>query len=801
MFKANLLTAIRHLIKNKGLSAINIFGISVSIAICLLSYLFITFENSHDNFHKDGDRVYQVINKIVNQDNVIDYNTLQNQHLAEDLQRDISNIEHTARFKTCDAWIRHESKKLYETIAFSDSTFFKMFSFDFLVGSKKKALCGENGVIITKELADKMIKTNSLNDYSKLIGKTIEFPNIKNRNLTITGILKDIPNNSSIKFDLIVQYKHSNNYSESNNDIGNTSIYVMLNDAINKDNVEKTASANVKMLYKDLYAYYTKTNNTEDTPKELTIELLNIKDTYFSDKLKWAAYSEIGDKKRSNILSYISILVLILACVNYVMLSVGISMKRFKEIAVKKVFGSKRRSIILQFVTETSATVLISIALGVVLAELSLPYFNELTSAELSFNLYTSSFAYFFLIGLFIVIVSTISIPGVYISKQNPISIFRNQTKMGSRLGVAKSFMVIQFTLSLILIIASVFIIKQINHMKNQDVGYNTENVIVIDLPSDFSYSKKQSLQRRLDDINGVICTSMSDRNFTMGSSSGGIRLDTTSFVTRILQIDTSYLKTLDIKLLMGRNLRNAKPGTKGIDALIVNETFVKRLGLTNPLGEIVSMWNMQIPIVGVIEDFHIDSMHRKIDPLACFNGMWLNYLFIKIKKGKTSHTIKDMKDLWLDFDGERDLKYSFLDDKLQKQYKGEERIAKIVSTITILALMISVFGLVGLTMLLLMQKIKEIGVRKINGASTWQILVLINKEFGKYLLLASLIAIPLSYYGLNKWLEEFAVKTPLNIWVFALCALGLGFIVLLTISYKSARAASSNPVISIRHE
>ena len=800
MLKSNFLTALRHLLKNKGLSAINIFGLSVSIAICLLSYLFIYFEYSHDDFHKKGDRIYQIINKFTWANGESNYNFLQNHKLAENLKSDISSIQDAAGLRTCEAWIRHENKKLYENIAFTDSSFFNIFTFDFLIGSEKNALKSENDVLITKELADKMIKASNISDYSKLIGKTIEFPDIKNRNLTITGILKNIPKNSSLNFDLVLQYKHSKHYSQSNNDVGNTSIYLSINDIKNKENVERIATSNVKKYYSKLYERYSKVA-TEDKPQSFTIELLPFKDAYFTDKIAWAAYSDKGDKKRSAVLAYISILILILACVNYIMLSVGISMKRFREIAVRKVFGSKRRAVILQFITEISVTVLISFALGIVIAELCLPFFNNLTGFELNFNLYTDVFAYSFLIILFLLIVSTISIPSIYISKQNPVSIFRNQTKMGSRLGMAKSFIVIQFSLSLILIIASVFIVKQINYMKNQDVGFNTENVIIVDLPSDFKYSQKRSLQNRINELSNVINTSASDRNFTYGSSSSSIKIDTTKIQTRILRIDTNYLKTLDIKLLMGRNLRNAKPGTKGINAIIVNETFAKEAGFENPIGEFITFWNQKIQIVGLVKDFHIDSMHEKISPVICFNGNWVHYLFIKVKKGRISSTVSEMKNIWSEFDGERDLKYSFLSDNLKKQYENEDRMARIVTTITILALMISVFGLIGLTMLLLMQKIKEIGIRKINGASTGQILVLINKEFGKYLLIASIVAIPISYYGLTIWLEEYPLKTPLDLWIFAASSLTLGFIVLLTISYKSMRAAVSNPVIAIKYE
>jgi len=803
MIKSNFLTAIRHLIKNKGLSAINIFGLSVSVAICLLSYLFISYEYSHDDFHKKGDRIYQVINRVEFKGNDPYYNSLQDHRLAAALKRDIPQIEAAAAFRTCGGWVRYENKKFRENIAFTDSSFFKIFSFDFLINSEKDALKNENDIFITQEFADKLINAKTLVDYSALIGESIVFPDINDKPLTIAAILKNLPKNSSMQFDIVAQYKHSRYYSQSSNDIGNSDVYVSLNNAGDKAIVEKTGTSQIKKFYAKAYKQFSKDGKEEDKIKDFTIELLLFKDIYFTDKLHWSAYSEKGDKQRSSILAYISILVLILACVNYVMLSVGISMKRFKEIAVKKVFGSKRISIISQFVTETSLTVFISLVIGIAIAELSLPFFNDLTGFDLEFNIYSNLLAYSFLIILFAVIVAIISIPSIYISKQNPISIFRNQTKMGTRLGFAKSFIVVQFTLSLILVIASIFIVKQIDYMKTRDVGFNADNVIIANIPSDFTYSKTMSLQNRYRDIVGVKSVGAGDRNFVYGSSSAGFNIDTVKIQARLLGIDTSYINTLGMTLLKGRNFRETD-NKDTINAVIINESFAKVLNWKEPVGKIFKFWRQNVQVVGLLKDFHFDSMHRSVTPLICINGRHvnkMNYLFVKVKDGKVHDCLEEMKSIWREFDSERELSRSILTDKLKKQYEGEERVAKIISTISILALMISVFGLIGLTMLLLMQKIKEIGIRKINGASTSQILVLINKEFAKYLLIAAVIAIPVSYYGLSKWLEDFAYKTPLSWWVFIACFCSLGLIVIVVISYKSIRAAMSNPVDAIKYE
>ena len=803
MFKSNINTSIRHLFRNKGLSAINIFGLSVSIAICLLSYLYIHFEYSHDNFHKKGNRIYQLSNKTTYKGDHSSYNVLHNHKVATDLKRDIPEIEDIAGIRTCDGWLKYGDEKFQENIAFADTSFFNIFSFDFLIGSERTVLKHENEIFITKKFADKLINVKTTSDYSKLIGKTINFLDIKDKSLTIAGILNNIPKNSSIDFDIITSYKHSENYSQSRSDFGNTSIYLTLNSSNNKDNVEKTANDNILKYYGSTYREFVKWGLISDDSKNFRIELLKFNETYFSNKIKWSAYAKKGDKQKSMSLVYISILILILACVNYIMLSVGMSMKRYKEIAVRKVFGSKRKKIILQFITETGITVFISIALGVVIAELSLPFFNELSGFDLEFNLYTNIFAYTFLISLFTIIVSTISIPSIYISKLNPVNIFRNQTKMGSRLGMAKSFMLVQFTLSMILIIGSIFIIKQIHYMKDRDVCFDSQNIISVSIPLEVESSKTIRLQNRIMNHPNVSSVGGSDRDFISGSASNAVQVDSIEFRSRLLRVDTSYFTSLGIKILKGRNLR-ITDNIKNVNAAIVNETFANAIGVENPVGKTFNIFRSNCEIVGLVKDFHFESMHHKIKPLICFNGDKFNEisnLFVKTKNGKYSKTIKDINNIWNEFHSDFDLKYSILSDNLKQQYKSEERAFRIISSITLLALIISILGLIGLTMLLIMQKVKEIGIRKINGASTIQMLIMINKEFAKNLLIASAIAIPISYYGLSKWLENYAYKTPLSWWIFICCGVFLAIIVVATISYKAVRAASSNPIDAIRYE
>ncbi|MGB5989308.1 MAG: ABC transporter permease, partial [Marinifilaceae bacterium] len=785
--------------KNKGLSAINIFGLSISIAICLLSYLFISFEYSHDDFHKDGDRVFQVINKTNFTKYGTQYNANQKRSSVEILKRDMPTVEEATAYHTFKDWVTCDNKKFKQNICFIDSSFFKIFSFETLIGKKCTSAGDINNTVITKEFADKLLKDNSFSDYSKLIGKSIQFSKHDNINLTIVGIFKAFPKNSMLHFDMTANHIHSK-YYHYNWDFGNTNLFVKLKHKEDKIVFEKKSDILTKTIYAYLFDAYVKGGYIENDSKNIATYLVNINDIYFSDIVPNNLFYNKGDKKRISILRNISIIVLILACINYVMLSVGLSIKRFKEIAIKKVFGSKRSSLIVQFVTESGITVLISLILGIVISELALPFFNDLIGYQLEYNLYSDVKAYLFMILVFIFIVSIISLPAIYISKQKPVSIFRKDTKMGTRLGVAKSFILVQFCLSLILIISSSFINKQIVFMKNLELGFNVDNIIKVNIPSDFAY--KASIKDRMLSVDGVKNVSVSTGNLTSIGVPSVCSCDSINVNSGNMLIDTSFIKTMDIDLLYGRNLRETD-NKDALNTVIVNQAFAKGLGVDNPVGMSIKMWQMNMDIVGLVKDFHFDSMQHSIFPLVLLSGIpdTYTYCFVKIKAGTLSSTINKIKNKWAELDGEREMEYSFLDDSIESQYKNEERTGNIISTVTVIALFISLLGLLGLTMLLLMQKIKEIGIRKINGATTKDILIMINKEFAKYLLIAALVAIPVSYYGLTEWLENFANKTPLSWWIFIASFFSLGIIVIATISYRSVKASLNNPIDAIKYE
>lgn len=801
MFRINLITTIRHLLKNRGLSVINIFGLSISVAVCVLAYVFVRTEFSYDNFHKKADNIFRLTNHIKPKERQNWYNTLHPHELAKQIKDDIPEVVNSTAMLVSASWVEYNQKQFRQRVAFGDRSFFEMFDFKFITGTPDIGENSINNIVITRKYADKLVKAGK---YEELMGQSLKLLNSPGNLFTIVGIIEDIPKNSTIKFDIILGFEYQKGFGESNNDFGNSFIYLELNNEKESAKVANILTKNLKKYYGELYGHYVKNGYISDDINNTAFHLQPFRDIYLSEDTRYSAYTKKGDKDQSYIIITISVLVLILACINYIMLSVGVAMKRFKEIAVKKVFGCKRKWILNQFVVECGFTVLVSILIGLLLSELLLPVFNSFTMQSLELNILSDYLAILFLISLFVVIVLVISIPGVYISKQNPVLIFRNQTKMGSKLRIAKSFMIVQFTLSLILIISSAFIVKQTNYMRNKDVGFNTDQVVVMTIPFDMPRSDMKRMRDRIKRLPSVLNIAGSDRNFVWGSSTTNVEdKKGKERQVRMIKVEPEYFETLGINILQGRNfILNEK--NPNLPEVVINEKFAKVMGMSQPLDEAITLWRKDVKIVGVVKDFHFDSMRDNIEPLAFITWRGFNkirYYFIKLKANKISESLSSIESVWRDFDSKRDFKFSFLDENLDEQYKNEEIGAKVIGSMSAIALLISSLGLLGLTMLLLAQKFKEIGVRKVNGASTKQILLMINREFTKYLLVACFISIPVTYFGLSVWLEQFAYKTPLSIWLFILCSIVLYSVVLVTVSYKSLKAARQNPVYVLRYE
>ena len=804
MIKSYFKTSLRHLIKNRVLSIINIIGLSVAIGVCIIAYLFVQKEFSYDHYHKDKDKIFLYSHSVKTFENNYQ-NYLQWHDLTNTLREDIKQITEATAFKSDNTWVKYDNKQVIGDIGIIDSCFFKVFDSKFLYGSNKSFYNNKLNVVLTKSFAKKISNTSELKN---LIGNLIQFPNEPKKFYTISAIIEDFPELSSIKFDIFINIANANYYSQWQNDFGNCMLYVKIDNEENKKHVESLINSNIPKYYEKNCKTYKDENLIKDPREAFKVKLINIVDTYLSKDFNVYAYQKKGNINYVYVIIGIASLLMILAIINYIMLVIGISLKRFKEIAIRKVIGSYRRNIIYQILIETSIITILSIIIGLLFGELFTPYVSNLINNKLVFTIYSNSIAILFLFTLFIIIVLFISIPGIFISKQNAVKIFRNKTKVGENLNLAKGFIIVQYTLAIILVICTTFISKQVNYMKNMDVGFNPKNIVSIALPSDYKCDKSHRLKERMKSSKYVENVTCSERDFIFGRSTLNLRNDKNEKLnTRYIKVEKDFLKTLEIKLLEGRDF-NALDNIDSVTNIIINEKLAKTLNYKNPVGRFVSRGSKKIityKIIGVVKDFHFDSMRQGIEPLYLLTGGRHSYnyttMFAKIKPQNISLVLAELKRIWSNFESQREFNYSFLDKNLQKQYLKEERWAKVIGIIAIFAIIISSMGLFGLTMLLLNKKIKEIGIRKVNGANQKNIMLLINKEFAIYVLFAFIISVPISYYAIDKWLDNFYNKIPISVLVFILGALFVYLIVVFTISWQTIRAVKRNPVKSLRYE
>ena len=797
--------ALRNMIRAKVFSFINILSLSSGIMFCLLIFYFTKQEFSHDEFHKKADRIYRVVSKYSDPEGGFSYSTLHDYKFVDAFRNNISSVTNVTALKKSVGWIRYKDKIFNEEIAFVDSTFYKIFSFQFLAGDKRTALNDLNNVVVTKSVAEKFFGIPE-NSYNEFIGKMLLFPKGKEKNFVVTGIIDDIPPTSSIDFSMTIPYANEDPYPESNNYFGNSSIYVELNSSDNQEEAEASIPPIIDNILGEkmekAITYYFKEG---DNPFfEMFFQPIT---SMYLDEDIGGEYENAGSAKYSYILASIAVLVLIISCINYIMLTSGQSVQRIKEVGMRKVLGARNWNIHKQYLTEAALISFLSLLFGILLSHMIMPLFNQLSDRQLTLSLFEPDALVFILVLLMLVSFIVGIIPGLRISTLNPAHIFRKNIKWSGKNKYARFFVIAQFTLCIILVIATFIILRQLNYLRVKDTGFNKEQVIVISIPDEFSTNQVQTLQQQLVNHSSIISTSGSDRNFIWGSSSDDLKNKNGQFISvRFLRIEPGYLETLGIALLEGRNFSYSISSDTSA-AVLVNETFVKAMDWDQVIGVPLPVENdgEEAPVVvGIVKDFHFDSMHKKIEPLVLhmnsdFNQIW--NVFVKFDKGRTQEAIASVNESWNLIAPGRPLNYVFLNDSLKTQYDKEERWSKIVGYAAIFTILLSSLGLLGLTLLIVTRRTKEIGIRKAIGASAGNIMVMISKDFAGWILIALIIATPFAIYVMQKWLQGFAYKATISWWIILFAGIITMLIAVLTVSIHTIKAAFANPVNALRYE
>ena len=798
MFKNYLKIAVRNILRNKTYSFINIFGLSIGIACSMLIILWIHDELSYDRFHKNSADLFLVVQKYYNQ-NGIEHDPTLPYPAAEELKRNYPEIMNVARVHYSKEFLFvHNDKRFIENrILTVDPEFLTMFSFPLIYGDANSALNDPNSVVITKKTAQKYFGN------SNPVGKTFRVDN--QYDLTITGVLEDIPHNSNLDFSILVPLsseliKHefeTNRWQYSDIDF-NT--YVLLRKNQKNNDVSKKIATllqkHVEGSKDELYLYpLTKLHTNPDiAPFE----------------------SRSIDLKYINIFMVIAFLILLIACINFMNLSTARSTIRAHEIGIRKVVGSNRRNLITQFLGESLLLASIAGFLALLIVELMLPFFNRFSGQLLTIEYSNAGILLSFgAIILFVGIVAG-SYPAFYLSSFQPISVLKGKLLVDYKSSILrKIFVIVQFSLSICFIIGAVIFYDQLTYMKNREVGYDKEHLISVTMVMPWGQSlrsyKYDTFKTELINYPNIIGVTQSFSSPADISTAADDEADWDGKApnqhVRIhwLTVHFDYCKTLGIKIIEGRPFsRDFKTDVwnDGKVSFIVNEETVKRMGVKSVIGMKLTLFHKTGPIVGVMRNFHYHHMKTEIEPIALFIMPYFNkYILINLKPENIKASLGFIKKTWEKFSPDYPFEYSFVSKDYNSLYLHEEKMGKILTGFTAFAILIACLGLWGLASFIMERRTKEIGIRKVLGSSVLEIILMMIKDFAQWILLANLIAWPIAWYVMNRWLQNYAYKTDISWWVFILSG-GIALVIAFaTVSIQAIRAATANPVKSLRYE
>ena len=768
LFSSYLKTAIRNLARHRIYSAINIIGIAIGLAFCILTYLFTYNEWTYDTFHQNADRIYRVSGTTP-------------EPLGPAIAEAFPDMQ-TVRFSSSGGKIGTEDRAFRATLGFVDPNFLDIFSFPVIHGDPAQALQDKYSVIITEKIAQKYF--NNANPVGEQL--PIQYFGKEIQNYTITGIVKNVPKNSTLQFDILLPFEPNPMMrAPSRWHVSYLDTYMMLPPNVSPNSVEQQFPKLTKIWMGG----------------EKELKLLPITQMHFAQNM---GVRNSSNPVYSYILSGIAILVLFIACVNFITLTLGRQATRAREVGLRKVVGAGRLQIAKQFIGESLLLITIALIAGIAIAELSLPTFNNLAGKSLSMSdgLNPTTLAFLILL-VSLVGVTAGGYPAFVLSRLQPTQIItsRLQIKTGNRFG--KLLVIFQFALSIFFIITTLMMAQQLTFLRTKPLGYKTEHVVAI---------QTQELERKNKTLPTVFRDALLSHPSVISTTWLGHRLNNnmisrsgvtyegspTQYVERI-SIDYDLFKTLDMKLVAGREYDRDFP-TDAKEAILVNEALVQKLGIEDPVGKTIEHGRDKT-IIGVVRDFHFRSLHHKIEPaiLPLSTSHWS--LWVRIHPENVPGTIAFTKEKWAEVAPNQTFRFSFIDEDLDKQYRKEERWNLLIQYATGFAIFIAALGAFGLAALATTRRTKEIGIRKVLGASQTQILSLLSREFILYISLSSLIAFPIAYYATNQWLQTFAYRTELGIDTFLLGSLVLFFIVLTTVTTQTLKAARANPADALRDE
>ena len=797
--------ALRNLAKQKGYTAINIIGLAIGIASALLIALYVYEETTYDKFHPNHERLYRVYLKSrmmgTEMSGAVSCAPVGPTIIKE--YADVENFCRTFNFGG-DQLVRNGDKTFIAKRAiFADSTFFKVFNgFKLLTGDPQKALSKPNSLVLTQSASKKYFGN------SDPVGLTVEVGNDRQK-WVITGVMEDVPNSSHFHFDFLLSMVSIPNLADGTFWISNNNYtYLLLKpDADPKVINQHLTELVEKYAYPQAEQFFgTLSSNLEESGSTYGYYTQKVTDIHLKSELQYE-FEAGGSEVMVYVFVIIAVFILIIAAINFMNLATARSTKRAKEVGIRKVVGSTRGRIIAQFLVESTLLALISTAIALILVKLALPSFSNLAERTITMNSLPLSATVLILMGIILIIgLAAGSYPAFYLSKFEPVKVLKGKVKSGMKNSWTRGILVVfQFTISIGLLVSTFVVYKQVSFFKDKDLGFKKENILVINRPYAVPRASRESFLNALKEIpsvkevtatNGLPSTVIGGTGFVPKGSPGN---ETSIF--NFIFTDWDFAKTFELELTDGRYF--SRDFASDSAALVLNQAAVKALGLQDPVigSHIIYNGDNEAVVVGVVKDFNFESLHKSISPLVLCFANTFTYVAVKIDDNDINTTVANIKSKWNEFVPEQEFDYTFLDQMLDNQYGNEKRTGLIFSSFSILAIIIASLGLLGLASYTTEQRTKEIGIRKVVGASTLKVISILIKEVNMLFIIATAIAWPLAWYLMSTWLQNFANKVALSLTEFIIASAITYIIAIITIGYQAIKAANTNPANTLKYE
>jgi predicted permease len=785
MLRNYLKIAFRNLVRHKGFSFLNICGLAIGMVCTILIFFWAQHELSYDRYNKNGRNIYRILQHIKYSE-VVTW-AINQGPLGPALKEEIPEVEEQARFCFARWQMKYNDKTFIELGGYADPSLFEMFTLPFVKGSPETALSDPRSVILTEKLAKTIFGTDDP------LGRIINVD--RKYDFKVSGILKDIPDNSHFNFQFLANMDFAKEVGRTVDNWKNShfTTYVQLR-----------ANASVKEVNSKIYDFLDNKPTLEDWEKLSLQPLFKIR---LASGIGYDYYST-GGAKYVVIFLTAALFVLLIACINFMNLSTARSLLRSQEVGLRKVVGAVKGQLIRQLLGESIIHSLMAMFMAVLMGILLLPAFNQLAQKEFTAALFTRPDI---LVGLIAIVLLAGTLAGIYpafvLSGFQPVSVFKGTaSSTGRRSLFRKALVVFQFSIAVILMIGSLVIYSQIQFMQSKDLGYDKENLVTLPL--------NPNIQKNYEAFKNELLKNPNIQNVSLvaGLPTNGFEFSNSRWrwegkdpdkdiLFRANFTDFDYLETIGAKIVQGRDF--SKDYSTDAQNIIINETAERAMGFDDPIGKRVTLGEDNVfHIIGVVKDFHYVSLRSEIEPMILLfypeGGIWT---VVRIQSKNTPQTLKFMGKVWKRFAGDFAYGYRFLNERLEVLYQSEQRVGKIITVFTILSIFISCLGLFGLASFMVIQRTKEIGIRKVLGARISTVVVLLIKDFSKWIIVANLIAWPLSYFILNRWLQEFPYRIDIELWLFLGTGLVTFLIAIMTVGYQSLRVGLANPADSLRYE